>query len=123
MKVFSKTDDKFIYVAVWSTDLEGHWSGYVGYRNSTYKINVGRLYFHGGETRAIRLSELGSEQLPEGRSSVDLPNIELFGFSAIHYGDVNIGPRGEQGIIMHEEDNLWTKEVVFDHLINVVSGL
>lgn len=114
MIVFCETDDRFIYVVIWNTDLEGYWSGYVGYKNPKYKINVDKLYFHGGETNAIQLSDFNINHLP---------NSELFGFNTIHHGDNNIGPQGEQGIFMHEKDNLWTREVVLDHLINVVSSL
>jgi hypothetical protein len=125
MKIYTFTDTKFIYFAIWNDEdaMGGYWSGLVGYNQPLRKINLQKINLHGGTEEVL------AENLKYLESLCD-PKIYLYKFSAIQHGDYNVGPENSykygftsSPLSSDDEDIIWKKEVVFDHLINTVKYL
>jgi hypothetical protein len=121
MEIYTLRDTKFIYFAIWNDEMGGYWSGLVGYNQPSIKINPQKIILHGGT------EEILAENLKYLESLCD-PKIYLYKFSAIQHGDYNVGPNEKYGftsspVSSDDDDIIWKKEVVFDHLFNSIKYL
>ena len=107
---FEDTYKDFTIIAMWYTELGGHWCGYFG--KNGFIIDPETITLHGGCDVFNKNPNFNKKFL-------------MYGFDCVHNNDSNIGPNGEFGVSLSYDTKSmeWTKEKVMDHLRQVIDEI